>query len=74
HYSRVDLPGEERRPFDQARPYAGLGNGRVVCVDYSVTRRWQERFTGGPYRTALAALRWPERWLYFDTGRPVPVI
>jgi hypothetical protein len=73
HYSRVDLPGEEERPFDQARPYAGLGNGRAVCVDYSVTRRWQERFAGSPYRTALAALRWPERWLYFDTGRPVPL-
>jgi hypothetical protein len=73
HYSRVDLPGEEERPFDQARPYAGLGNGNAFCIDYSVTRRWQERFAGGPYRTALAALRWPERWLYFDTGRPVPL-
>ncbi|MBI1915786.1 MAG: metallophosphoesterase [Planctomycetes bacterium] len=73
HYSRVDLPGEEERPFDQARPYAGLGNGRALCIDYSVTRRWQERFAGGPYRTALAALRWPERWLYFDSGRPVPL-
>jgi Calcineurin-like phosphoesterase len=77
HYSRARLPGDRApdRHFDDARPYAALGNGRTVCIDYSVTRRWWERFNGGPpYRTALAALRWPERWLYFDTGRPVPLV
>lgn len=75
HYGRVRLPGEECEPlFDDGRPYAGLGNGRALCIDYSVARRWAERFAGGPpYRTALAALRWPEKWLYFDTGRPVAI-
>jgi hypothetical protein len=76
HYGRTRLPGDTAADhhFDDARPYAGLGNGRALCLDYSAARRWQERFAGnGPYRTALAALRWPERWLYFDTGRPVPL-
>jgi Calcineurin-like phosphoesterase len=86
HYGRTRLAGEPQRdqprserdhPFDDSRPYAALGKGgRAVCIDYSAARRWQERppFGGGPpYRTALAALRWPERWLYFDTGRPVPL-
>jgi hypothetical protein len=44
-----------------------------VCIDYSAARRWKERFAGRPFRTGLAALRWPEKWLYFDTGRPVPL-
>jgi hypothetical protein len=59
--------------FDDSRPYAPLGNGCAACIDYSAARRWQERFDGGPFRTALAALRWPEKWLYFDAGRPVPL-
>jgi hypothetical protein len=64
-------------PLDHSRPDAGLGNGRAVCIDHGVARRWEERQAGrggGPFETALAALRWPERWLYFDGGRPVPLV
>lgn len=43
-------------------------SGDVFCVDYSVGRRFLERFSG---RTAdfiggLAAMRWPERQVVFD--------
>jgi len=77
HYSRARLPGDSAGDlrFDDSRPYAGPGNGRAFCIDYGVARRWRERFDHGPpFRTALAALRWPEKWLYFDTGRAVPVV
>jgi len=76
HYGRTRLPDDpaEDDLFDDSRPYAPLGsNGRAACIDYSAARRWQERLAGRPFRTALAALRWPEKWLYFDTGRPVPL-
>lgn len=76
HYWRVPLPvdGNEQL-FDEARPYAPLGNGWALCIDSSVGKRWYERVVfPGNYRTALAALRWPERLLVLDDGREVPVV
>lgn len=76
HYWRTSLPGEDVEEFfDPARPFAALGNGRVLCIDYSVGKRWRERLSGTSegFRTALAALRWPERLLVFDDGRIEPV-
>ena len=75
HYWRRRLAGDadEDHLFDDSRPYAPLGNGRALCIDYSAGKRWRERARGGagPFQTWLAALRWPERLLFFDQGRPV---
>lgn len=73
HYSRRALPWDGPRDtvFDDERPQRGLGNGRAVCVDFSVTRRWEERRRKVPFRTALAALRLPEERLYFDNAETV---
>lgn len=50
-------------------PHQGLGpGGHVHCVDYSVGRRFQERERGTPFRTRLAALRWPQMRMAFDDG------
>jgi hypothetical protein len=78
HYWRVRLPGEDCRGhlFDEGRPYATLGGGRAMCLDYSLGKRHRERLGGvrpGAYRTRLAALRWPEKVLTFDDGEAVPV-
>ncbi len=51
---------------------AWLGpTGQVFCIDFSVGARWRERqagVTASPSRYRLAALRWPERVLVFDSG------
>jgi hypothetical protein len=78
HYWRRRLPDDtdDNHLFDDSRPYAPLGNGYALCIDYSVGKRWRERppfGTGEPFHTILAALRWPEKWLYFDVGHPVPL-
>lgn len=66
-------------PFGWAGP-----RGNVFCVDYSVGRRFLERWqreetgeSGSPERWigSLAALRWPERVLVFDDqDEPVPTV
>jgi Calcineurin-like phosphoesterase len=77
HYWRERLPGDEfEHLFDDGRPYAALGGGRAMCLDYSVGKRHRERLDGvrpGAYRTRLAALRWPERLLVFDDGASAAV-
>lgn len=76
HYWRQPLGDEDdaEHLFDPSRPYAMLGNGNVTCIDYSVGKRWRERLDRGtPWRTRLAALRWPEKQLYFDSGEMVPL-
>ena len=52
-----------------AHAWHGARNN-VFCVDYSVGGRWRERSTGAEIgsRFKLAAMRWPERELVFDTG------
>jgi hypothetical protein len=78
HHWRRFLPLEHGRSgkggpnlFEGVAPTAWLGaRGNVFCVDFSVGGRWQERLGGdGIQRTRLAALRWPERELVFDTGQ-----
>lgn len=63
----------KRDLFDDIPTYGWAGpRGNVFCVDYSVGRRflerWQDPAAGvdKPFRGALAALRWPERTLVFD--------
>lgn len=56
-------------------PFEWLGpNGNVFCIDYSVGRRYAERYYGanGDFRHGLGALRWPERTVVFD-DRPEPI-
>jgi hypothetical protein len=47
-------------------PFAWVGG--VMCIDYSVGRRYVERHRGRQtdFSHGLAALRWPERTLVFD--------
>jgi hypothetical protein len=42
---------------------------RAFCVDYSVGARYAERRAKpcGPFEGRLAAMRWPERELMFDS-------
>jgi hypothetical protein len=77
HYWRIRLPNDQDQDFlfDADRPFALLGAGRCLCIDYSVGKRWRERppfGPGEPFRTFLAALRWPERELVFN-GQHVPL-
>lgn len=54
--------------WDTVPPFGWAGpRGNVFCVDYSVGRRFVERWDGKPaFAGGLAALRWPERTLVFD--------
>jgi len=63
----------KRAVWDDVPPFAWSGN--VFCVDYSVGRRYLERFRGRDrdFVGGLAALRWPERTLVFDDS-PTPVL
>ena len=57
--------------FDPVGPTAWVGaRQNVFCVDFSAGARYQERKAGMTrYATHLAAMRWPEQELWFDTGR-----
>jgi hypothetical protein len=79
HYWRVPMPGDQSGDhlFDGKPHNALLGPGTVMCVDYSVGRRFRERLEPGfrgAYRSHLGALRLPERVLYFDNAVPQPLI
>ena len=60
--------------FGETAPDDWLGaRANVFCVDFSVGARYQERKSGvNEFGTRLAALRWPERELWFETGRYQP--
>ncbi|HRQ74528.1 MAG TPA: metallophosphoesterase [Phycisphaerales bacterium] len=74
HYWRTPLDGKLMGdslfvPYDE---YDLLGNGRVMCIDYSVGGRYLQRQSGHrPFAGRLAALRWPECELVFDDGEAV---
>jgi hypothetical protein len=79
HYWRMAQP-VERASVGKGDPDLFLGvdphawhgaRNNVFCVDYSVGGRWRERTDGSPIgsRFKLAAMRWPERELVFDTGQ-----
>jgi hypothetical protein len=57
--------------FEGAAPNEWIGKRRnVFCTDFSVGARYKEREIGwkAPWRTRLAAVRWPERELVDDHG------
>jgi hypothetical protein len=71
HYWRTALPADEsvEHFFDGLDRRRTLGPGPAMCIDYSVGKRYRERFGAdftGEYRTQLAALRLPERVLIYD--------
>lgn len=77
HYWRVGLPGEEHEAllFGGRARHALLG--QVMCIDYSVGRRFRERLEAplaARYLTSLGALRLPERMVYFDNLEPMPLL
>jgi hypothetical protein len=62
-------PGSKLDPFTSVAPTSWVGVRRqAFCVDYSVGLRFRARHLGAdPGRDfGLAALRWPERLLFFD--------
>ena len=78
HYWRMSEPlGREAVGKGDPYLFAGLdphawhgAKNNVFCIDYSVGGRWRERSTDAAIgsRFKLAAMRWPERELVFDTG------
>ncbi len=78
HYWRITLPWEvdTERLFTDVPLNATLGRGDAMCVDYSVGKRFMERAIpgfNGVFQTRLAALRFPERVLFFDDGEQMPL-
>ena len=83
HYWRWMDPGARGRYskgepdlFAGAAPNAWVGQrGNAFCTDFSVGARYKEREIGGafPWRTRLAAVRWPERELVDDHGERQPL-
>jgi hypothetical protein len=57
--------------FDDVGAQAWVGAlGNVYCVDFSAGKRYEERRHGATsYESHLAAMRWPERELWFESGR-----
>jgi hypothetical protein len=79
HYWRITLPWEvdNERLFTDVPWNATLGNGETMCIDYSVGKRFMERAApdfNGVFQTRLAALRFPERVLFFDDGERVLLV
>ncbi|MFT5454422.1 MAG: hypothetical protein ACI9K2_000899 [Myxococcota bacterium] len=71
YWRRRTAPDASKRDlWGGVDPHGWAGpRGNVFCVDYSVGRRFAERWSGredGGFDGALAALRWPERTLMFD--------
>jgi len=63
--------------FRGVDPHAWHGaKHNVFCVDYSVGGRWRERTDCSAIgsRFKLAAMRWPERELVFDTGQRLQTV
>jgi hypothetical protein len=76
HYWRVRAGHRTGKPDFFGRPpfdWLGRGGG-AFCLDYSVGRRYAERYEGRDrgFDHGLAALRWPERAVVFD-DRPDPI-
>lgn len=72
-------------PFCVFGHYAQLSDQReycshAYCIDYAVTKRWEERLDKpdfeGPYKGMLVALRWNEKGkkeIVFDNGELRPL-
>ncbi len=79
HYWRIALPGETKfEDLFGGQPWNTLvGPGGAMCIDYSVGKRFKERFRPGfanRYLSSLAALRLPERLLVFDNAESLPLL
>jgi hypothetical protein len=77
HYWRIALPGEHKfESLFDGLPLEAV-HGGVMCIDYSVGKRFRERLQpgfDGRFRTRLGALRLPERQLFFDNAEAVRLI
>ena len=69
-FSLVRLAPRMPSVFDVMQPNQWLGPaGMAFCTDFSVGARFVERKAGvQSFETHLAALRWPERQLWLETG------
>src|SRR5262245_46329501 len=76
HYWRIGLPDEKpfEHLFPDQRPNALHGSGPVMCIDYSVGKRFRERIGGWRWHTRLAGLRLPEQRLVFDDGEGMELL
>ncbi|MFO0877099.1 MAG: metallophosphoesterase [Gemmataceae bacterium] len=79
HYWRIALPGEVKYEnlFDGLPLESVHGGGPVLCIDYSVGKRFRERFHrgyDGSFRSRLGALRLPEKVLFFDNAPSQPLL
>ncbi|HYE60713.1 MAG TPA: metallophosphoesterase [Phycisphaerales bacterium] len=79
HYWRLPVTGIQQDDglLSKYAVNEALGNGRAMCIDYSVGGSWWDRSEGrfaGPFVGRLAAMRWPERELVFDDGERMPVV
>jgi hypothetical protein len=70
HYWRARrVESNVEKLFDGIDPHKPLGRREnVMCVDYSIGRRWRERAAQKPFESDLAALSWPEAELVFGPG------
>ncbi|MEZ5514232.1 MAG: metallophosphoesterase [Steroidobacteraceae bacterium] len=65
------VPGHPKRDvFPGKQPSDWVSRQNAFCADFSIGARFRERrdHPGGPYKTRLAAVRWPERQLFTDRG------
>ena len=54
-----------------APPGQPHGQGRAVCIDYAVAKRWRERLYRdfrGKFKGKMASIRFPEKVIVFDDG------
>ena len=77
HYWRVALPGESKYEslFDGLALEAV--HGSVMCIDYSVGKRFRERMQhghNGRYHSRLGALRLPEQFVFYDNAEAVGLL
>lgn len=66
---RVLSPGEPQLFADDTPGPYMADHHRAFCIDFSAGARYRQRMAGHepPYHGRLAAIRWPERQLVFDT-------
>ncbi len=83
HYWRLFRPRPEQVVPRYSQLFSGVDslawhgrNGKVFCVDYSAGARWRDRRVNRDVRERfhLAAMRWPERQLVFDSGEKFSLI
>ncbi len=68
-YGAAGHPKSDAFPGKTPCEWLGMA-GKAYCADFSIGARFRERRThpNGPFKTRLAAVRWPERELVSDLG------